>query len=235
MVGGLGALVLAAYVAMTVPLLSVTVRRVHDAGRSTWWVTGVLLLYALAVGAALASNFVQSLDGADGYKVTDFLTLTIIGCVVGYAVLGCLVLGWVLAPSTARPTRWDDGYRPAALLDGYYATQERAVGQPAVAVAACEGASQDVAAALPPTQPASQDVAAALAPYLSPAARRSPAAAPKQAAQTPLPDAYRLASGSIVVPVPADPLTGVSATSMEVPPGDEAFTLWSDYLASRGQ
>ncbi len=93
---------------LLIPQLAVGVRRLHDIGRSGWWLGGAMLLgiafgiaFAVSVGAALVG--VRTGNVAAGIGAGTAL-LGIIGlAILVYAVV---LLVWACQPGTAGPNRF---------------------------------------------------------------------------------------------------------------------------------
>ena len=91
-----GPLSLLLMLALIAPGLAVTVRRLHDTGRSGWWILVALVPYAammVAAGGAVASGSMGALAGAG--------LLTIVALCGAIALLIFMIL-----PGTARDNRY---------------------------------------------------------------------------------------------------------------------------------
>lgn len=118
MVQGLSMLV---SLALLLPSLSLMVRRLHDVGRSAWWLLAALVLSAVAfialtvgvLSVAIAAS--ESLVGQPDVPPAAVVPLVVAGVafVAAFAV-GVALFVFTLLPSTSRPTRWDSGWRPAS-------------------------------------------------------------------------------------------------------------------------
>ena len=92
---GIGMLLL--WLAMFIPMLAVQVRRLHDTGRSGWWLGGYWLLYLVYL-AMLVGSIGTSLAGAAGGVAAPpdasgplFIATTILGLVMFIYAIALLV------------------------------------------------------------------------------------------------------------------------------------------------
>lgn len=113
-----------ASLALILPFLAVSARRLHDTGRSAWWLTSYLIagiaFIVLAV-AALLMAFAGSFGGGDffsdweieGVDIVAFTLLILLGLAAG-AVGGILPLVLCALPGTVGPNRYgNDPLAPA--------------------------------------------------------------------------------------------------------------------------
>ena len=104
------------------PYIAVTVRRVHDTGRSAWWVIIILVmgaLSAMALSAFILLEFASDSSGNDGYY--GVMALLIIGgiwvLVSGVVVIALLIL--CALPGTTGPNRYGpDPLLPEPVMGG---------------------------------------------------------------------------------------------------------------------
>ena len=87
--------------ALFLPSLSVTVRRLHDIDRSGWWVGGLYIYAALAIVVAIAVLAGNTVAGASAAQ-SVLLALLVLGF-VGYAIL---LLVFAILKGTDGPNRY---------------------------------------------------------------------------------------------------------------------------------
>ena len=102
-VGWLGAIV---NLALLVPTVAVTVRRLHDTDRSGWW----LLLGIVMVVALVALGFASAMGGGAGFSPL------LIAALLVTAVVGIALFIFMVLPGTDGPNRYGpDPYGPGQL------------------------------------------------------------------------------------------------------------------------
>ena len=157
------------------PYIAVTVRRVHDTGRSAWWVIIILVmgaLSAMALSAFILLEFASDSSGNDGFY--GLLALLIIGgiwvLVSGVVVIALLVL--CALPGTVGPNRYGpDPLRPELGVD---MTRQPAHPYSATPAAVDDGSPGNDAApteSLPETEPDNQRYCTQCGMQLQPEAR----------------------------------------------------------------
>ncbi len=105
MFGGAGILLLVVYLALLIPTLAVQVRRLHDTGRSGWWVGALYLLYIvyyaylLTVGMKSATN-PEFVDGSAG----PVIGMMIFGLLM--MIWGIVLLVFFILPGTKGPNKY---------------------------------------------------------------------------------------------------------------------------------
>ncbi len=102
--GGVGLFAFVAGLAVILPTVAVQVRRLHDTGRSGWWVGGYYLLYLVYVLAALGLMGAMA-SGAESAASTGLVML--IG-LLGLAIFAYFVvlLVFFILPGTKGPNRY---------------------------------------------------------------------------------------------------------------------------------
>lgn len=95
-----------------IPGLSVTVRRLHDIGRSGWWLGGYYLICVIATAGLIvwaASNGVSNYpDIPDSSGFTLQLVLAILLYILAIAVFGFTMLVWYCTPGTIGPNKYGE-------------------------------------------------------------------------------------------------------------------------------
>jgi uncharacterized membrane protein YhaH (DUF805 family) len=106
-------LVSVASLALVLPLISLTVRRLHDTGRRAWYM--VLSIVGSFIGGMLISVFLLiAAVSPDNYTGSVTSALTGAG-IVFFVCAAWWVFMFVLMvlPTKKEVTQWDDGYRPS--------------------------------------------------------------------------------------------------------------------------
>lgn len=95
-----------------IPGLSVTVRRLHDIGRSGWWLGGYFLISVIATAGLIVwavSNGVSNYpDIPDSSGFTLQLVLAILLYILAIAVFGFTMLVWYCTPGTIGPNKYGE-------------------------------------------------------------------------------------------------------------------------------
>lgn len=85
------------YVALVLPTLGVTIRRLHDIGKSGWWYIGLLLigfLWSMAVGIMVG---ISAVTGSQGFSPVGGILFGV--CLVVMLVLAVVMIVWLCKPS----------------------------------------------------------------------------------------------------------------------------------------
>jgi uncharacterized membrane protein YhaH (DUF805 family) len=109
-VGDIGVVSIAYNLALLLPWLGVTVRRLHDTDRSGWW---LLLFFLPFFLAGFFAAFSARLDGADSGPFSSMGALMIL-VIIPLIILAVLLLVFMVLPGTRGPNRYgpdpyDDG------------------------------------------------------------------------------------------------------------------------------
>ena len=95
-----------------IPGLSVTVRRLHDIGRSGWWLGGYYLICIIATTGLIVwavSNGVSNYpDIPDSSGFTLQLVLAVLLYILAIAVFGFTMLVWYCTPGTIGPNKYGE-------------------------------------------------------------------------------------------------------------------------------
>ena len=95
-----------------IPGLSVTVRRLHDIGRSGWWLGGYFLISVIAtvwIAVWAVNNGVSNYpDIPDSSGFTLQLVLAILLYILAIAVFGFTMLVWYCTPGTIGPNKYGE-------------------------------------------------------------------------------------------------------------------------------
>lgn len=92
--------------------LAVSVRRLHDIGRGAWWVIVGLVLAIISIPLLFAGIFAGAAIANAGDSNTGGL-IFLAGIAVPFltGAWGIVLFVFALLPSTAKSTKWDDGFR----------------------------------------------------------------------------------------------------------------------------
>lgn len=100
--------------ALFLPWLSVTVRRLHDIGRSGWWL--LMLSAGLAVSGAIAGFAVVAICRFERYDLT-----ALIMAILCLLVAGVTFLVFMVTPGTQRPNEYGADPNGASDLEEVFA------------------------------------------------------------------------------------------------------------------
>ena len=95
-----------------IPGLSVAVRRLHDIGRSGWWLGGYFLISVVAtvwIAVWAVNNGVSNYpDAPDSSSLTLQLIFVLLLYILAIAGLGFTMLVWYCTPGTIGPNRYGE-------------------------------------------------------------------------------------------------------------------------------
>ena len=116
--GDTGALSGAYNIALLLPLVAVTTRRLHDTDRSAWWLFLIFVPFFLA---GFAAAFASQPYGADSDPFSSIGALTILA-IIGIFILAVHLLIFMVLPGTRGPNRYGpDPYDDRSDLEEVFA------------------------------------------------------------------------------------------------------------------
>jgi uncharacterized membrane protein YhaH (DUF805 family) len=118
-VGGTGPISGLFGLAVFIPSLAVTFRRLHDTNRSGWWAGAFFLLYAAIIGIVLTYVFAAGAGRDPFQSVGPFAAIGIIGLAI--FLLGIVLLVFMCLDGTSGPNRFGPDPKGAQNLGDVFA------------------------------------------------------------------------------------------------------------------